>query len=79
MWSKIKVKQNIDRIEARLISRRGEWDIFVRDYFASEGGEERRSKYKTIWDSKELNYQNGRTELKDLFGDCPGWFNCGLK
>ena len=71
MWGREKVQENISRIEARLISRRNEWDVFVHDYLISEEGEQRRTKLKTIWDDKNLNYQNGKEELKNLFVDCP--------
>jgi adenine-specific DNA-methyltransferase len=71
MWGKNKVKKNIEAVEARLVSGRDEWDIFVRDYLVSEQGKERTSKFKTIWDDKDLNYQNGKEELKNLFVECP--------
>jgi len=67
MWGTDKVARNLDIVEARLISTRNEWDIFVRDFLASKAGEERTRKFKTIWVDKELNYQNGKTELKALF------------
>jgi adenine-specific DNA-methyltransferase len=71
MWGKDKVKKNIESVEARLVSGRDEWDIFVRDYLVSEEGKERTSKFKTIWDDKDLNYQNGKEELKNLFVESP--------
>ncbi|MFN3466707.1 MAG: DNA methyltransferase, partial [Candidatus Brocadiales bacterium] len=58
-------------IEAKLISKRNEWDIFVRDYLSTEEGEERTGKSKTLWVDKSLNYQNGKDELKVLFGKSP--------
>lgn len=71
MWGKTTVEKRIQEIEARIISKRGEWDIFVRDYLSSDEGQQRTRKFKTIWDDKELNYQNGKSELKALFGECP--------
>jgi len=68
MWSKKKVQDNIIQVEARLISTRNEWDIFVRDKLELEEGEERTRKIKTIWNDRGLNYQNGTQELKQLFG-----------
>jgi len=68
MWGKERVGQNLDKIEAKLISSRNEWDIFVRDYLASEDGGNRTRKFKTVWNEKEINYQNGTKELKELFG-----------
>jgi len=71
MWSKGKVQKNLKLIEAKLISKRNEWDIFVRDYSKSDRGIQRRGKSKTIWADKSLNYQNGKAELKAVFGECP--------
>jgi adenine-specific DNA-methyltransferase len=66
MWSKEKVLKDIERIEAKLISTRNEYDIFVRDYLEKEG-EERKRKIKTIWNDKLYNTQNGTTEVKFIF------------
>lgn len=71
MWSKEKVQENLDIVETKLIGTRNEWDIFVRDYLLSEEGETKKSKSKTLWLDKSLNYQNGKTELKELFGKAP--------
>ncbi len=67
MWGKKTVGDNLDRVEARLISTRAEWDIFVCDYLVTDEGEKRKRKFKTIWNDKALNYQNGTRELKELF------------
>ena len=69
MWARDKVRQELHRVEARLISRRKSWDIFVRDYLSFDSGEERTRKARTIWDDKELNYQNGTKELKQFLGE----------
>ena len=66
MWGPKTVRGNLERLEARLISTRDEWDIFVRDYLITDEGEQRTRKFKTIWDDKALNYQNGTRELKEL-------------
>ncbi|MDO9579548.1 MAG: site-specific DNA-methyltransferase, partial [Bacteroidales bacterium] len=66
MWSKEKVSKEIDKVEAKLISKRNEWDIFVRDYLEKEG-EERKRKIKTIWSENFFNNQNGTVEVKELF------------
>ncbi len=66
MWSKEKVAKEIANVEAKLISTRNEWDIFVRDYLEKEG-EERKRKIKTIWSEKIFNTQNGTVEVKELF------------
>jgi len=69
MWSPQKVKANLSLVEARLITRRDEWDIFVRDFLWTTEGQERTRKIKTIWDEKEFNYQNGTQEVKELLGE----------
>jgi len=66
MWSKEKVLKDIEKIDAKLISTRNEYDIFVRDYLEKEG-EERKRKIKTIWIDKLFNTQNGTTEIKIIF------------
>lgn len=69
MWAKEKVQKEINKIKAHLISRRDEWDIFVKDYLDSEEGKERTRKLKTIWSDKALNYQIGTQEVKALLGE----------
>ncbi|MGH9425796.1 MAG: site-specific DNA-methyltransferase, partial [Terriglobia bacterium] len=69
MWGREMVQNEIGRLEARLIGSRGEWDIYVRDYLRLADGEERTRKFKTIWADKELNYQNGTQEIKELLGE----------
>lgn len=72
MWGATKARDSIHLLEARLISRRNEWDIFVRDYLDDSLGTPRKRKSKTIWDDKDLNYQNGKRELKQLLdGEAP--------
>jgi adenine-specific DNA-methyltransferase len=72
MWSKTKVEHELHRVEAHIVDRRQEWDIFVRDYLSRADGAERTRKFKTIWDDKGLNYQDGKEELKSLFeGESP--------
>ncbi|HSX06816.1 MAG TPA: site-specific DNA-methyltransferase [Candidatus Saccharimonadia bacterium] len=66
MWGHAKVERDIQLLEAKLIAGRNEWDIFVRDYL-NRDGDERTRKPKTVWNEKELNYQNGTIEVKDLF------------
>lgn len=65
-WGRAKAQRDIALLEAKHINTRNEWDIFVRDYLATDDGQERTRKSKTIWDEKELNYQNGTVELKEL-------------
>jgi adenine-specific DNA-methyltransferase len=68
-WSRQKLEVDIDQIIAKEVTRDGElaWDIFQKDYLTSIDGEQRETKPKTIWDEKDVNYQNGTTEVKELF------------
>jgi len=68
MWSNGKVLKEINVVEAKLISTRNEWDIFIRDYLGKEG-EDRKRKIKTIWSEKIFNNQNGTVEVKNIFND----------
>ena len=71
-WSQDKVKKNIDLLVGKKVSRAGTenfYDIFRKNYLASDDGKQALSKPRSIWDEKELNYQNGRTELKRIFND----------
>jgi len=67
-WSREKIITDFDKIIARRIKRDGTetWDIFQKDYLY-DGGEQKGTKAKTIWDDKEFNYQNGTNEVKNLF------------
>lgn len=70
-WSKQKLEKDKDLIIAKFVKRNGvekkEWDIFQLDYLDSNDGKIKRTKAKTIWDEKEINYQNGTNEIKTLF------------
>lgn len=67
MWGMKKCETDINRLVARLIKGRNEYDIFVKDYLASDKGERTR-KYKTIWSDSRLNNQNGTQEVKKILG-----------
>ena len=69
-WNKNKIAQNIEYIVGKKVNRENEkdfWDIFQIDFLVNIFGEERTSKIKTIWIDKKLNYQNGRSEIKEIF------------
>lgn len=68
-WSKEKILNNFSLLVAKPVKRNNEivFDIFQKDYFERESG--RKTKTKSIWDDKCLNYQNGTTLLKDIFND----------
>jgi adenine-specific DNA-methyltransferase len=67
MWSREKVNENIQRLITKVVAGREEWDVFVKDYLTTAAGEQRTGKSKTLWLDKELNYQNGKEELKEIF------------
>lgn len=71
-WSKEKVEKEIELLVAKEVKRGQEivWDIYQKDYMGSDGGI-RRTKAKSLWDEKEVNYQNAANELKDIFGISP--------
>lgn len=67
MWGKGKCEADHERLVARLIGRRNEYDIFVKDYL-DRNDVTRTRKYKSIWDDKAINNQNGTQEVKKLLG-----------
>lgn len=71
-WSKEKAEKEIELLVAKEVKRGQEivWDIYQKDYMGSDGGI-RRTKAKSLWDEKEVNYQNAANELKDIFGISP--------
>lgn len=68
MWGKQKCITDGDRLVARMIERRNEFDIFVKDYLERGEQETRTRKYRTIWDDKAINNQVGTQEVKKLLG-----------
>ena len=67
MWGKEKCNKEIYRLVPRFVKKRQEYDIDIKDYLERDNGE-RNTKRKTIWMDKEINNQNGTTELKALLG-----------
>lgn len=65
-WSKEKIQTSGNELLGRAVKRDGNliWDIYQKDYF--ERGSSRRTKAKSLWDEKEINYQNGTIEVKEL-------------
>lgn len=71
-WSKEKLEANINLLIGKKVNRKGLnvfYDVFRKDYLLDEIGNESVSKPKTIWLDKELNYQNGRNEIKNILGE----------
>lgn len=70
-WSKEKFIQHQDLLVGKKVKRQGNenfFDIFRLDHLNSDEGLQATSMPKTIWIDKELNYQNGRNEIKAIFG-----------
>jgi len=65
MWGKAKASADMQMLVAKRIERRGEFDIFVKDYLQRDG-QERTRKLKSIWDDKDVNNQAGTQEVKQL-------------
>jgi adenine-specific DNA-methyltransferase len=70
-WGKETAKERLHLLEGVFVARRNEWDIHQREFLENDEGDERRTKWKSLWIEKEINYQNGKNELKELFGECP--------
>ena len=71
-WSREKVEKEGENLIAKRVKRGTNivWDIYQKDYVAAGDGV-RRTKAKSLWDEKEMNYQNAANELKSLFGTSP--------
>jgi len=75
-WSKTKIKGNEHLLTGKQVKRNESfiWDIYQKDYLEDNNGEEKKTKTKTIWNEKDVNYQNGTIELKELFNG-KGYFD----
>lgn len=67
MWGADKCRNEINRLVARFVKKRNEFDIDVKDYLVKEDGERSR-KRKSIWLEKAINNQNGTQEVSTLLG-----------
>ena len=71
-WSPQKLVKQRSEIVGELVNEgtpNEKWDIFRKNYLVSESGDVRTTKVKSLWIEKEINYQNGGTELKEIIGD----------
>lgn len=71
-WSKEKIKKQINEIIGIKVNEgtdKEKWDIGRKNYLSNEDGRVKATKVKSIWAEKEINYQNGGTEIKDMLGD----------
>jgi len=71
-WGKEKFENERHLLVGKPVNRVGEdeaWDIFRKDYLLNSDGGEKTTRLKTMWLEKEINYQNAKNEIKELFGD----------
>lgn len=68
MWGFDKTKKEINRVYARLIKRRNEYDIFIKDYLEREDSQ-RTKKPRSIWIDKDVNTEAGGKLLKIILPD----------
>lgn len=66
MWGKDKVKNEINRVYARKVRTRDEFDIFIKDFLERENGI-RTKKPKSIWIDKDVNTEAGGKLVKSFF------------
>ncbi|HWQ37091.1 MAG TPA: DNA methyltransferase [Burkholderiales bacterium] len=66
-WGREKAQENISELVARQ-ARTGAWRVFRKDRLHSEEGEVATTKAKSIWIDKEINNENGKELVGDLFG-----------
>lgn len=65
MWGKLKVKNESNRVYGRLINKRNEFEVFIKDYL-EKNDEVRTKKAKSIWSDKDVNTEHGGKLLKKL-------------
>jgi adenine-specific DNA-methyltransferase len=71
-WGKERFLRDIHLLRGKSINRIGKknaWDVFRIDYLETEDGKVKTTKVKTMWVEKEINYQNGRNDIKELFSN----------
>lgn len=68
MWSPGKVQTEINRVYARKIKKRDEYDIFIKDYLEREDSI-RTMKPRSIWLDKQVNTEAGGKLLRQLMTD----------
>jgi adenine-specific DNA-methyltransferase len=65
MWGKEKTENEINRVYAKLIKKRNEYDIFIKDYM-NRNGIQRTKKPHSIWQEKDVNTEAGGKLLKQI-------------
>ena len=69
-WSKKKVEKNLGSLIGKLVST-GVWRVFRKDYLYGKDGEIAKTKAKALWIEKEINNENGKEIVKEIFGSSP--------
>jgi adenine-specific DNA-methyltransferase len=67
MWSPKKVQDEIGRLYGRKVSRRNEFDIFLKDYL-NRNDEQRTAKPKSMWLGKDVNTEAGGKLVTRILG-----------
>ena len=69
-WGKDKVAKNLDLLIGKQVNT-GVWRVFRKDYLFDADGEIARTKAKALWAEKEINNENGKEIVKEIFGNSP--------
>ena len=71
-WGREKFETENRDLKGKIVNEGKEnegWDIFRKDYIDDVDGNEKTTKLKTIWVEKQINYQNAKNEMQELFGN----------
>jgi len=66
-WGREKAQDNLGELVAHR-ARTGAWRVFRKDRLHGEAGEVATTKAKSIWVDKDINNENGKELIGDLFG-----------
>ncbi|MBI2069467.1 MAG: site-specific DNA-methyltransferase [Elusimicrobia bacterium] len=66
-WGQKKVEENLTLLVGRQVAS-GAWRVFRKDYIPTDGAT---TKEKSLWLDKNLNHENGKEELGQIFGKTP--------
>jgi len=69
MWGAPTTQKEIDRVYGRLITKRNEYDIFIKDYLERDDAM-RTKKPRSMWLDKDVNTEAGGKLLKQIIPDC---------
>jgi len=69
-WSKEKVRRNLNLLIGKQV-KTGVWRVFRKDYLYGTEGDIAKTKPKALWTEKEINNENGKEIVRELFGSSP--------